>query len=241
MEASRKIYDLGVRNNEPLYWRNFDIFPMVRIFTIGDGSCLLHAVANSFYIPYRTESFNGVGIRRSELIRDLRKELSTKLSLPSDPLYPNGPLNYDLLAGGVLSTMLGKENPEEFGLKAMMERLADPSKEITFEYMEFISNQLNKDIYFLDSKSQDVYLTEIDDSYLYKGRESVVLLYIEGITIGGITGMGHFELIGLRTNEGIATYFRPDHEFISYIQNRIRIKTTSKKSASDPNIRDITL
>ena len=63
----------------------------------------------------------------------------------------------------------------------------DSDRPVDNAYNEFISDQLNKDIYILDAVTQDVYMTGSDDNVLYKDRPSIVLMYLPG----------HYELVGL--------------------------------------------
>ena len=84
-------------------------------------------------------------------------------------------------------------------------------------YNEFISNQINKDIYILDMVKQDVYMTGDDDEILYKTRPSIVILYLSG----KYKSSGHYELIGLNENGYIKTLFDSDHDFIQNIRARM--------------------
>ena len=44
-------------------WQNgFENWKLLRIFTIADGSCLFHAICNSFFKPYDTEMLKGENI-----------------------------------------------------------------------------------------------------------------------------------------------------------------------------------
>ena len=65
--------------------QGFEQWNLVRIATVGDGSCLFHAIANSFYQPYRTETINGKHVSRNKIISSLRKELAEKLPTIPEP------------------------------------------------------------------------------------------------------------------------------------------------------------
>ena len=99
----------------------------------------------------------------------------------------------------------------QYSLNSMKDELAS-DRPVDNAYNEFISNILNKDIYILDVMKKDIYVTGKDLDILYKGRESIVLLYIPG----------HYELVGIRNNNNdIKTLFDSDHPFIQSIQTRM--------------------
>ena len=70
-------------NNIAVYlnWSSgFDQWNLCKFSTPMDGSCLFHAISNSYFDPYRTEILNGKKISRSTMISTLRYELSQKLN-----------------------------------------------------------------------------------------------------------------------------------------------------------------
>lgn len=201
------------REFEPLNWvaignRGFSYPDMVRIRTSADGSCFFHAVTKAFYIPYRTGQLNGVAINRHQLIQTLRRELAIKLGRPANPNDPQGPTHYDLLSRGQLREFA--KGVKQYSLQNMQKELCSNSA-IDNVYNEFISNQLDKDIYILDGENRDVLVTGDDDDILYKNRKSIVILYIPG----------HYELVGIRNGDRIETHFQPTHPFIQAIRNRM--------------------
>src|SRR5690606_7282842 len=64
---------------------------LVRISTLGDGSCLLHAIVNGFYLPYRTSTDKQDTLRA--LVATLRKEMAQKLTMV-DTSQGDGKLTY---------------------------------------------------------------------------------------------------------------------------------------------------
>ena len=201
-----------------LNWKKngFEDFRMTAIYTIGDGNCYFHALTHAFYIPYRIQSLQGKTVSRKEIVRNLRNSLSIRLGEPVNPLNPTGPTFYDQLSRGKLYEF-GKNVPE-YSFEEMRKRLRS-SKAVGNEYNEFVSDQLNKDIYILDSEKEDIYITGNDDDLLYKDRSSIVLLYLPG----------HYELIGIQDKNGkMQTYFSPTHPFIQFLNSRmsiVRLKT----------------
>ena len=206
------------REYEPLNWpnRSFNYPNMVRIRTQADGSCFFHAIAKAYYTPYQVGILDGKAIDRSRLIQSLRRDLAIKLGQPIDANNPKGTTYYDLLSRGQLKEF-AKEVPQ-YSLENMKRELAS-SAPVDNSYNEFVSNQLNKDIYLLDGEKQDVMITGNDDEILFKNRESIVILYIPG----------HYELVGLQTSDGIKTHFKPTHDFIRAIRFRIQEIRTYRK------------
>lgn len=198
------------REYEPLNWSDsqFNYPGLVRIRTIGDGSCFFHAIANAFFKPYKLCMLNGVTLDRTEFIRNLRRDLSIKLGERINPNDPNYKRYYDLLSRGQLQEF--SKGVPKYTLENMQRELNSDGP-VDNVYNEFISNILDKDIYMLNLETHDVYVFGNDDDILYKHRPSIVL----------ITMPGHYELIGLQTYSGIQTLFNPDDDFIQYIRRRM--------------------
>jgi len=200
-------YDLSPGTYTDLVWDGpFAGFNMVRILSIGDGSCLLHSIANAYFTPYRLEKLNGLSVSRRQIVRQLRDELAVHLAEPVDPLQPDGPRVYDNLANGE-QVHLGKELPQEYGLEALLAKLRSDDA-MGDEFIELISDRLDKDLYVLDAATRDVYM--LGDGTFIKGRDSIVLLFLPG----------HYELIGLRVGGSIQTHFSPHHALIQAIRSR---------------------
>lgn len=200
-----------------LSWQNakFQHSNMVQIKAAPDGSCFFHALLQAFYKPYQLQMEDEVPVSRKKLVKNFRYDLSVRLEEHIDIDDPTSPIVYDTLSRGQLGE-LSKEMPE-YSLKNMEEELHSSSS-VGNLYNEFISNELNKDIYILDGEKQDVYVTGNDLDLLYKNRQSIVLLYQPG----------HFDLIGLRNNDGsVSTFFDYSHPFIEAIRNRLRVLVKS--------------
>lgn len=204
----------------PLDWRGrpFSYPGMVAIGTVGDGSCFFHAIAMAYYIPYREGHLHGQKLNRTTFIRNLRHDLSLKLADPVSSHQPDGPTHYDQLSRGQLRYFA--EALPQYSLHHMQEELIRGGP-VDNVYNEFVSNQLNKDIYLLDAMTGDVYMTGDDAEILYKQRDSIVILVIPG----------HYELVGLmsedadnRGGSSIKTLFSPNHDFIQAIRRRMNQK-----------------
>ena len=202
---------------EDLHWREPFGYPnMVRIRTFFDGSCFFHAIARSYFKPYITGKLNGKVFDRTKFIRDLRHSLSIKLGSKQ-----KGKLTYyDTLSRGQLAE-IAKTIPA-MSLTNMQNEL-NSSRSVSNIYNEFISDQLDKDIYILDGVKRDVYMMGDDDEILYKHRPSIVLLYLPSQSNNHKEETGHYELVGLQDGDNIRTLFDPTDEFIGAIRYRMMI------------------
>lgn len=194
-----------------LNWKstsNFYYPSLVRIRTDSDGSCFFHAITKAYFKPYVAGKLNGRALDRKKFIRGLRNDLSDKLASRVRPKDPESPIYYEILSRGELPKI--SESIPSYSLKSLQQLLRS-GKPVDNIFNEFVSNELDKDIYILDYNKQDVYITGQDSDILYKDRDSIVILYIPG----------HYELIGVLEEGKIQTLFDPDHPFISSIRNRI--------------------
>ena len=195
---------------EKLEWEGiFKDFNLIRIRTDMDGSCFFHALAKAYFKPYILGKIDNEPFDRKEFIKNLRKDLSKKLGMKK-----GNKTYYELLSKGELAKT-SKEMPQ-YSLENMQKEL-DSYSPVSNIYNEFISNQLNLDIYILNSETKDVYMTGTDEILLYKNRRSVVILYLPG----------HYELIGVMYKDGVETVFSPNSKFIGKIRKRMKelIKT----------------
>lgn len=183
----------------------FKDFDLVRIPTIGDGSCFFHALCSSFYVKYRQNPS-----KRKKIVQRFRKELAEILS---ERCKKNKSKTwYQYISRGQLPD-ISKYVPELDILNMKKELLSGGP--VDNKYNELISEILNKDLYLINLLTKDVYITGDDSDILYKGRDSIVIL----------TMPGHYELIGLKKNNGdITTLFSPNHSFIRRIRKRINEK-----------------
>jgi hypothetical protein len=196
-------------------WGNgFEQWPLVRFSTQGDGSCLFHAIANSFFRPYHTEMLDGKHVPRSRMITTLRRELSERLAMKvSDD--PDSPTYYEQMNRGYTAQWAKDAKVEEYTLPYMQNELNSNSY-IGYGYIEFIGNALNKDIYVLEAMRRDIYrLVDEDLELIVKGnRNSIILYYMDG---------GHYELVGVRNADGtFDTHFSPDHTLIRFLYGRVQ-------------------
>lgn len=187
----------------------FEQWDLVRFATPGDGNCLFHALANSFYQPYRTETIRGKHVPRNKIISLFRKELSEKLSKPisSDT---NAPTFYETLNNK--NTLVFSKDVPEFTLDYMKNQL-NSTNSIGYGYIEYIGNVLNKDIYILEASRKNIYKTDEPKLSIKGNRPSVILYYIND---------NHYELLGIKNDDGtFSTHFSPEHKFVRFLYNKL--------------------
>jgi hypothetical protein len=178
---------------------------MVVFDTIADGSCFFHAILMSFFEPYQLNT-----IDRYTFVKELRTDLSKKLDSPIDSNDPNSLTYYDKLSKGTLKEF-AKAVPK-YSLDNMKAHLNSYSY-VGNQYLEFISDMFDCDIYILDVEKQNIYMTGDDYTILYKDRKSVVLGYKNN----------HYELIGVQSSNGhIRVRFEHDDPFIRNIKKVIQ-------------------
>jgi hypothetical protein len=177
-------------------------FPeLVIIDTIADGNCFFHAILEAVSAEYKDMSRTGKIVQANEFRSYLARNLELKV---------NGAIVYDKLSRGNLRDF-GKTVPE-FSLDAMKAELCSTSH-VDNKYNELISNTLNIDLYLIDSKTADIYVTGDDVDILYFNRPSIVILYTPG----------HYELIAYIQNNEIHTLFPYKHRFIKTLRKRLDI------------------
>jgi len=195
-----------------MFIKGFKYDGMVAIETIGDGSCLIHALLNGIHKPYREKMDGNEPIDRCKYVRNLRFTLSEILSKPR--YHDKEIIWYDTLSNYSLRDM--SKSVPDYSLEEM-KRTLESSKYLDLRFHELLSEIFDKDIYFLDLENQDIYIIDNIDSY-YKQRESVVLGYKKG----------HFELIGIRDKGTIYTHFKPNNKFILTLYSRLKELKKSK-------------
>src|SRR5947209_4094056 len=121
------------REYELLNWDNFSYPNMVRIKTIGDGSCFFHAIAKSYFIPYKLGILDGEPLDKLDFVRKLRRDLAMELA---KPINAKGQRHYDIISRGKLPESAKKEDGEFYTLSYMQEELGS-NRPIDNRYNEF--------------------------------------------------------------------------------------------------------
>jgi hypothetical protein len=209
-----------IEDCKPLKLCFADIHNLVIIPTIGDGNCYFHSVLRAFNNTY-IKSQNS--LERVNMARTFRNALADRL-LETDPL--TGKDYYSGLHNGNLEDF--SQGVKEYSKESLRRELlsADPVDNI---YQELISNAVNKDIFIIDSETNDMYNVGSSFSLYYKGRNSIIIYYTPG----------HYEVVGIKRTDGsIDTIFTPEHELIQVCYERLlnSIRMDRKKNNISPKL-----
>src|SRR4029078_52792 len=185
---------------------NFKInnFDLIVINVEGDGHCLFHSLLLAFFTPYIEEKYNEGDVSRLTLVKKLREDLAQKLGtfVPGSKTIRH----YDMLYNKNINYFA--EHVSEFTL-TNMQKVLNSNESIGYGYLEFICDQINKDVYIIDGASMTLYKSD-EASLLIKDRLSIVLFYLPG----------HYQLVGLKTGDDLViTHFTPTHPFIVYLKS----------------------
>lgn len=186
---------------ENFKWKNgFEKWNTFMVHTPRDMHCFFHCILLSLSDNYRNGVFNGKKVKKEELASKLRKELANELSKNNYNNINNGYIkdNIDIL-------------PKEFILDNMVNTLKNKSL-IGQELFDFVSDQINKDIYILDWENKRYYKT-LDEDIRIKNRKSIVMIYIDDC---------HYNLLVLKEGDCIKTYFDHDHPFIEFLKTNFK-------------------
>lgn len=181
---------------------------VVRIATIGDGSCFFHAVLKGYDQVYQE---NNEAAFRVELVAKLRRDLAAILGAgdPENP-DPEGTY-YDTAVDGHFLDLAQqqRENPElirtmgvDFSLEGL-QALFNSNQDVGEEVYKFVSEMLGVDIYVLRGTKKDLF-PHSNTSTMGELKRSVIIM---GNTY-------HYEVIGIDTPEGFQTMFPSDHPFL---------------------------
>lgn len=189
----------------------FDQFELYRVRVRADGNCYFHAICMAYFIPYRTQKIGNKIAEREDIVKALRRDLALRLSALVDPEDPHSPTVYESLGNGHLAEM-GTTN-KEFDLDTLAKHI-DSNSWCGEELQELISNETDKNIFYIDINIEDVYCSSNIDT-LYKDRPSVVLIF-DG---------NHYDTCAYRDRENnYITHFKFDHPLIQFLYRRLKIK-----------------
>jgi len=200
MENNFKNYKMSqvpiVTNYKILSWENgFENWKLVRIYTPPDGSCLFHALFNSFYKPYGDQCLNSNFISSDNIVKCFRHELSIFL----DKYY------YTINNGNIAHY---SEYVPEFTIDNM-KKILDSHEYVGYGYIGLLSEVLDKDIYILNGDTQNLYISDELTLNIKGNRPSIVLYY----------QFSHYELIAICDNDYIdfKTHLSPSNSFIKFL------------------------
>jgi hypothetical protein len=193
---------------------------IVRIATIGDGSCFVHSVLKAIYPRYQI--LNDANYRIG-LVERLRRDLGVILN-NEDPRYPG--LEYWLTIGsGRFPSMVMQELMDD----DMINRADEPELDYSLyglqrqfnsndwaseALIQTISTTLGYDIYFMtaDTTNLKYYYTVRDPG---PQRRSVFIHYID---------QTHYETLGVKVGNLIQTVFLPDDPFLQTVMTQFNIQ-----------------
>ena len=192
-------------NIKKLNFDNFSNFELYRIDVIADGSCLLHAIALSYFSEYiNIDENKNIVKKRQKIIKRLRKNLADKL----EEINPYDDLDrtyYESLGNGSISEL--GDDIDDYSLEGM-KNLLDSDSQLGDEVIGYIQMVLNKSLYFIYEKTGNVFNYNYGD---FSQKDSICLFVKEG----------HYDLIGLEEDGIILTWFDKDHEFVQYLNSKI--------------------
>jgi len=180
---------------------------LVRIATIGDGSCFIHAVLKAFYPPYQD---NNSANFRINMTAEVRRDLAEFLTL-EDANHP-GFIYWQTTARGAFPDhlMLQTNEPNaiyndriDFSLKGI-QWLLNSFNQLGDEVYKLVSDALNIDIYILRVTLDDLY------PHLHTHRPDIVR---DAVVIIG--NNSHYEVLAVDTEAGFQTIFPPDDPFLN--------------------------
>lgn len=168
------------------WWPQWQV---TKIIMPNDGHAFFHALCAAFFKPYIDEEYLNQSISKIQIVKKLRKDLAEKLAAK---VYSHSIFKYyDLL-----------DCKPTMSLKQMQTHLdSNNSINLNFSYLEFISNQLNKDLFIIFNDTK--IWTNIKD------RPSIVLYHHQN----------HYDLIGIKNGQEVITHFQPTHDFILFLKN----------------------
>lgn len=184
---------------------------LVRIATIGEGSCFIHAVLKAFYRPY--QETNGAAYRL-RTAADMRRDLAIALSL-ENPQYP-GHTYWETSARGSFPRMVMQQINDEnlvgdlrvdYSLSGL-QRLFNSTSQLGEEVYTFVADALDVDIYVLRATRADLYPNS------HTRRPDIIR---PGIVIVG--NMYHYEVLAVDTDNGFQTVFFPGDPFLLALTN----------------------
>ena len=181
---------------------------VVRIGTIGDGSCFFHAVLGAYYQPYQN---NDQYKFRSDLVKRLRRDLAYILQL-KDPQRPDKTIWETAVDGQFMELynqqMMGLDFTSVFGVPIDfslegLQKLFNSMDYLGNEVYQYASDLLGIDIYIMRGTNKNLYPYQ-NTSKEFINRKAVV-----------ITGNGcHYEIIAIERNGLFQTVFERDDPFI---------------------------
>lgn len=198
----------GAARNDDTYapltctWYN----DLVRIATIGEGSCFIHSVLKAVYRVYQENT----GARaRLEMAANTRRDLALMLT-NENPKYP-GHTYWETSGQGSFPRMVMQEIMNESLIEDIGVDYSLSGLQYLFNSLNYLGNEVYA--YVADVLNIDVYVllaTQVDLQPIFSSRRPGVVR--DGIVIIGNTE--HYEVLAVSTNNGFQTVFPSDDPFV---------------------------
>ena len=180
---------------------------MVRIATIGDGSCLLHAVCKALYPEY--QNCDRLAFR-SHFVLELRYVCSLALGW-QNPEDPKGRTFYESMGDGAVADMARDYVPvpdepiNDFSERGLRE-LLQSTRQLGDEVYALLCELLYVNLHFVRLSSFDLH-KHISVMHPTQAARcpNIIILVLEH---------HHYEVIGVQYPEGIQTVFRTNDVFL---------------------------
>lgn len=180
---------------------------LVRIATIGEGSCFLHAVLKGYNKQYQEDN---KATFRLGYVANLRRDLAIELGR-LNPLYPEhtywATSGNGAFVGVAMEEVIHENLVEILGVDyslSGLQRLLNSTHTLGDEVYKFISDALNVDVYVLRATRTDLF------PHYHTHRPAVVR---DGIVIIG--NMYHYETLAVSSEQGFQTVFPPGDPFLA--------------------------
>jgi hypothetical protein len=171
----------------------------------GDGSCFFHCVLLARSQEYQMQMINNKRVTKTDIVRQFRIDLSNLLNTKINNDI-NNPTWYEYLSRGQLEDI--SKSMDEFSLSSLQEKLLS-MEPIGQEFIEFVSDVTNTDIYIVDAEIKQLYNLG-DKEILYKNRPSILIFYHDN----------HYDLLGKQLTDGtLQVVFEPNDIMIKTLYN----------------------
>lgn len=173
---------------------------LVRIATIGDGNCFIHAALKGFYEPYQNNPDSSF---RRNLSSQVRRDLAILLQF-ENKRYPNNTY-WSTSSNGAFPRMLMQQIKDRslinelgvnFSLRGL-QFLLNSTANLGDEIYKYISDIFNIDIYILRGTKDDLF-PHYHTKEIGIIRDSIVI----------IGNKFHYELLAIVTTTGLQTVFK---------------------------------
>lgn len=190
------IEDLDIEEYDTLEWAGYELVSL-------KPNDLFHSICRAFYKPYIYEEYEGNKISRVQIVNNLRKELADKLI---SCISGTKVRYYDTLRGGDMIRYT-KDHPE-YNFMNMYSTL-NSNKPVSTGYLEFIGNQINKDILIVTSEKTLLKLDEY--KWSIKKRPTIILLFVQN----------EYRVVGVKEFGKIRTHLPPIHPFVVHLREPV--------------------